>query len=764
MLDLVRGVGRGGEAAAQLDVLGGHFKLAIVDGGTLGCPAGEVVAGGGSRFSDRYLSAELVLRFRGKFRSILGSRAVILIGDLVLDAVIVDLDDGGAVGCDGLLREVLSGEAGVRLCRSIGIFAGRAVQVIRILERVLVVRKVLLIVLDLVRGVGRGRPLCVQVILAVIVDAGRLACLKRSTVAVSPANERVALASGKTGHFVGHDRDQTVVRDVVDCNGRAGSAGSTKVAVVGDGDRLRCLAVNGGQGDITVDRDLVVRVIPVACVVLPIEEDHVRGGSVHIVEDGGGCALAVALVVDHLIGSAVGAVGHAIADLADELGVQREVVGDLGFRVEGLAVLIDPAEEVLARGGLGVFGKGDGALVRNFACLIVLTINLEGDRMHRRNPLGVNDDVLRGHGLAVEVIGLRACGVSVPAREDVAFLARGRGGQLIVPSIGDGGLELVRLRLLRIAVVHIDHVVAIAVVVEFGVVVSIAIFSAIFQITGKTGNIVAVFIRYPAATGSSICMVQLIFAVKSFRVIIGFAISVSGLVEFFAVQRHGLKVELIGSSARRDCPHTARPLIADESAVLGGDGFKQLVGFIMAQKGNADPLDRVEPHLILVALVFHVDDGGAVACDDLLLDRLRGEAVIRLDRGCGLRTGSAGLRLGFHVGIVVIVGVFLPVDHGVADTLHGRPLGGQLDVRSKLAAEGELGIAIVPTSKVIARLSRGGGCLSGVSYELRFNIAAALGIKGNPVAICYDGVKIDRAARNVGNFFDLLGIFCPADN
>ena len=32
------------------------------------------------------------------------------------------------------------------------------------------------------------------------------------------------------------------------------------------------------------------------------------------------------------------------------------------------------------------------------------------------------------------------------------------------------------------------------------------------------------------------------------------------------------------------------------------------------------------------------------------------------------------------------------------------------------------------------------------------------------MAICYDGVKIDRAALNVGNYVDLLAIFCPADN
>ena len=200
-------------------------------------------------------------------------------------------------------------------------------------------------------------------ILAVIVDAGLRACLKRSTVAVSPAGERVALALGEPGIIVGLDRNQAVVRNVGDCNGLIGS---TKVIVVGDGDQLRCLAVNGGQGDIIVDRDLVVRVILVAIAVLPVEEDLACGGGVRTVEDGGGCVLAVAVgVVNELAVAVLGVIGHAIAGPAAELGVQREVVGDLGFRVERLAVLIGPAEELLARGGCGVFGKGDGVLVRN---------------------------------------------------------------------------------------------------------------------------------------------------------------------------------------------------------------------------------------------------------------------------------------------------------------------------------------------------------------------------------------------------------------
>ena len=156
-------------------------------------------------------------------------------------------------------------------------------------------------------------------ILAVIVDAGLHACLKRSTVAVGlrvPAGERVALALVKPGRAVVHDCDLRVVRECVISLGRI-----VEGAVVGDGDRLRCRAVNGGQGDITVDRDLAVRVVRLAIAVHPIEEDHVREGGARTIEDGGGCVLAVAVgVVNFSAVAARGIIGHAIAGLAAELG------------------------------------------------------------------------------------------------------------------------------------------------------------------------------------------------------------------------------------------------------------------------------------------------------------------------------------------------------------------------------------------------------------------------------------------------------------
>ena len=154
----------------------------------------------------------------------------------------------------------------------------------------------------------------------------------------------------------------------------------------------------------------------------------------------------------------------------------------------------------------------------------------------------------------------------------------------------------------------------------------------------------------------------------------------------------------------------------------------------------------VELHLIHVALVFHVDDGGAVACDGLLRDGLYLEVRIRLGRGLGLLTGSAGHRHGFHVGIVVVVGIFQPVDHGVADRLLGRPLGGQRDVRIERVAEGERGFVKQPAIEGEACSGRIGCGLRGAAahgHKLRRYVGAAGGIEGDPMALLHLGVELN---------------------
>ena len=429
------------------------------------------------------------------------------------------------------------------------------------------------------------RPLCVQVVRRGAVDTGLPACCECKAVAAAlrvPAVERVALALVKPGRSIGQNLDQAVVRDVVGRNGAVGA----KVAVVGDGDRLRCLAVNGGQFDIAVDRDRVVRVILVAFGVLPVEEDLAREGGVRTVEDGGGCALAVVVEVGNRSAVAArGIIGHGVAGLAAELGDQREVTGDQSVLLEWLAVSIDPAEEVLTIGGRGGCGKGDGALVRNVRHrLIGRLADHEGDLMHRRGPVGVNGDVLRGHGLAVEDERLRARGVSVPAVEDIRCVDALGSRRRVASGIGDGGLERVRLRVYLFAVVYIDHVEAAAVVVEFGAVVPVADFRTLAVVEGIAGDGVLVLFAYRRITACTrVGMIQHIVTVQILKIVFCFCVSLIGLIERITTQRHGPDVGLEGASTRGRCPDTARPLIADVSAVLGGDGFKQLVAFIMAK-------------------------------------------------------------------------------------------------------------------------------------------------------------------------------------
>ena len=101
--------------------------------------------------------------------------------------------------------------------------------------------------------------------------------------------------------------------------------------------------------------------------------------------------------------------------------------------------------------------------------------------MHRHRkggslPLGINGDVLRRHGL-VEIIGRFTCRISIPTGENVTFFAFGHSGRLIVSSVSDGDLEFVGDGVLIIialsAGVHIHNVVAVAGIVEFGIIISV---------------------------------------------------------------------------------------------------------------------------------------------------------------------------------------------------------------------------------------------------------------------------------------------------
>lgn len=139
----------------------------------------------------------------------------------------------------------------------------------------------------------------------------------------------------------------------------------------------------------------------------------------------------------------------------------------------GLPFASTQPRKVSPLGGLGGCGKGDGALVRNVRHrLIGRLADHEGDRMHRCVPLGINGDILRGHGLAGEDILLFTCRISIPTGKLISFFACGSSSGLIVSSIRDGSLKFVGDCLIILSAgVHIHNVVAVAGVVELGVII-----------------------------------------------------------------------------------------------------------------------------------------------------------------------------------------------------------------------------------------------------------------------------------------------------
>ena len=215
--------------------------------------------------------------------------------------------------------------------------------------------------------------------------------------------------------------------------------------------------------------------------------------------------------------------------------------------------------------------------------------------MHRRGPLGVNDDVLRGHGaIEVESIALAQL-VAIPAREVVAFLARGRGGRDLIAQIVEALLIFFGERRLYLTVLK-GKLVVDAVVVEFGVVVMVFIgeekFSGFIFPEYETGDVIMVFISDTKVRSHSgifvvfLVVLAIIFlyvwilfmAGENLQIIISSLcyFACFGAVEIGAVQGHRLDTGLTGSAVRLCSPSGAaivrRPLRGDVFAVFGSDG------------------------------------------------------------------------------------------------------------------------------------------------------------------------------------------------
>ena len=271
-------------------------------------------------------------------------------------------------------------------------------------------------------------------------------------------------------------------------------------------------------------------------------------------------------------------------------------------------------------------------------------------------------------------------------------------------------------------------------------------------------------------------------------------------VEFGSAQRHRINVGLIRASGHCRRPHGASviggPLSADVSAILGSDGkeraaaggliagivvFVLFLGtgqmpwshaicnmsiastvstshiimgmlFLAADEGfgTAAAVGGPEVDGVLIAVVVHIHNGASVTGNGLLGNRLGSKSLVSLGSGRRGLTGGACLGFGFLEGEIIIVRILLPVNHGVLGIGIALPVSGEGHALRQAAAEGELGIPIVPAQEGIANPGGSGG-FHGIGlgcHEHGGDVGAAVGIIGDPVALLHLGVEGDVGAAN----------------
>ena len=619
-----------------------------------------------------------------------------------------------------------------------------------------------------------------------------------------PADENVAGGGGEA----------QVCSRLYCCEGVGANTGlgtGVRSVVVSQPDRGRCLGVHGGEGHVAAHLHGLAGLIDlVGCRVLPVEEPQVailrsqdRGVAAALIGVVVLRALLVAFYVGNLEGfQRSGEVGHQ-SHGGIELGIRVEqrlcAVAVHGEPGAGRAAVLrsDLLHQLLIPGCFHQRGAVGNAQRSAFAAHRHRQKNGCSDLGGR--PLGIEGDVLGGHGLAIELEGLALTGlVIIPTSKLVTRRHTVRPGGFIAHA-AQRLLVLHGLRLFRSTVVDEDNVVTVAGVVEFGVVI-IAAKAGSFLI-GKTGDRISIFLCdniSPARRG--IAMVQLVgnsalvdrtsLSRENLCIVVcrfASAVLIRPIVAA-ATYGHNIDVTLICRTVPSSTPRTAavnrRPLIRDVCTVLCGNGYladisagtavgmlflrtaKPFAPFAMRMPllpAGVIRIIQIERNGILIALVVHIHNGAAVTGDGLLLNGLSLEALIALGRSFRFLAGGAGLGFGLLKGIILIIGIFLPVDHSVLGVLRCGPVG--LQVRRCVDLGHRLSV-LIPAVEGIARPGRSRRQHHGLAVlgEDGGHIVAALGIEDDPVAGLDHRINLDGTGGE-GNRTGLTALgAAPAHN
>ena len=575
--------------------------------------------------------------------------------------------------------------------------------------------------------------------------------------------------------------------------------------MVSQPDRGRCLGVHSDEGHVTAHLHGLTGLIDlVGCRVLPEQEPQVailrsqdRGVAAALI----GVVVLRALLVAFYVGNREG------FQRSGEVGHQSHGGIELGIRVEqrlcavavhgepgaGRAAVLrsDLLHQRLISGCFHQRGTVGNAQRSALAAHRYRQINGCSDLGGR--PLGIEGDVLGGHGLAVEYESIAHTGlVIIPTSKLVTRRHTVRPGGFIAYA-AQRLLVLHRLLLFRSAVVDEDNVVAVAGVVEFGVIIPSAVLRSLF--VGKSGYGIFVFLcnRIPSS-GRGIVVMFFIgntivscscLSRKNLYIIIRrlTALGNLGSVKIIPADWHNINADLIGITIQFSRPsvaaHHCRPLIRNTSTKLSLDynifsfaGIAMRMLFHAAHKSTtaqyAVPMRcpsasiNMEGNCIHIALVVHIHNDAAVTGDGLLGNGLGREALIVLGRSFRFLAGSAGLGFGLLKGITLIIGIFLPVDHGVLGVLRCGPVG--LQVRRCVDLGHRLSV-LIPAVEGIARpgRSRQGHGLANLGED-GGHIVAALGIEDDPVAGLDHRINLDGTGGE-GNRTGLTALCAaPAHN
>ena len=455
------------------------------------------------------------------------------------------------------------------------------------------------ILIQIPHRIAQVRPLCpdrVQVCAVLGNKEGILSKVFCFAIRGSgPAGEGVAVSGGEADSCRRFHRCEVITTEAI-------YGVSLLTIMVNKSNPGRGLGVAGGEGHITGHLHGLAGFINFSVSILPIQEPQI---AVDGIQYSGRAAALIEVVVRRawqlafvafLVGNREG------IHRSGEVGNQGYISIELGIRVEQLLFCTIAVHGEPGAGLLPVIAVSD-----RFHQLLVAFRFLQGGAVgnaqlsafaaHRHRqingcselgglPLGIEGDVLGGHGLAFEYESIALADlVLIPAVKHVSLRHTVRPVGFIAHA-AQRLLKLHGLRLFRSTVVDEDNVVAVTGVVEPGAVVA-------FPDVGspgkrKAGDGVPIFLC-DIITGSwrSITMVQLVgnsalanrtslSGENLYIVVCRFtATTCFGAIEALSTNRHNINIYLIGPAILAGSPRTAsidnRPLVRNILTILRGN-------------------------------------------------------------------------------------------------------------------------------------------------------------------------------------------------